>query len=80
MMLSAEGYSVLVALQMEHREWSMILRIYGRWIPEVNPQAGEKAVQAWTVPIGNTVHAENRSSIIRIKGGGYSCQCGEYQP
>ncbi len=48
MMLSAGENPVWVASQMGHRDWSMIIRVYGRWIPEVDPQAGEKAAQAWT--------------------------------
>jgi len=47
MMLSAGENPVWVASQMGHRDWSMIIRVYGRWIPEVDPRAGEKAVQAW---------------------------------
>ena len=48
MMLSAGENPVWMASQMGHRDWSMIIRVDGRWIPEGDPQAGEKAVQAWT--------------------------------
>lgn len=42
-MLSAGENPVWVATQMGHKDWVMIVRTYGRWIPEVDPTAGEKA-------------------------------------
>jgi hypothetical protein len=30
---------------MGHSDWTMIARIYGRWIPEAAPDAGQKAVK-----------------------------------
>jgi len=44
MMLSAGESPMWVAQQMGHRDWGMIRRIYGRWIPDANPEAGAKAV------------------------------------
>ena len=32
-----------LATQMGHRDATMILRTYGRWIPDVDPSAGSKA-------------------------------------
>ncbi|MDQ2140929.1 site-specific integrase [Alcaligenaceae bacterium B3P038] len=44
MMLSAREHPMWVASQMGHRDWTMIARIYGKWIPEADTTAGEKAV------------------------------------
>jgi integrase len=44
MMLSAGENPLWVARQMGHRDWSMIVRTYGKWIPEAEPRAGAKAV------------------------------------
>lgn len=33
-----------VAQQMGHADWTMIARVYGRWIPDAAPDAGQKAV------------------------------------
>lgn len=47
-MLSAGENPLWVAKQMGHRDWSMIVRTYGRWIPDVDPLAGERAVRLVT--------------------------------
>jgi len=28
---------------MGHADWTMIARVYGRWMPEADPNAGDKA-------------------------------------
>jgi hypothetical protein len=33
-----------VAQQMGHADWTMIAQVYGRWIPDAIPDAGQKAV------------------------------------
>lgn len=43
MMLSAGENPMWVAQQMGHKDWSMIARIYGRWMPSANIDAGNKA-------------------------------------
>lgn len=43
-LLSAGENPVWVASQMGHKDWVMIVRTYGRWIPAVDPSAGDKAV------------------------------------
>lgn len=43
-LLSAGENPVWVASQMGHKDWVMIVRTYGRWIPAVDPTAGDKAV------------------------------------
>jgi integrase len=45
-MLSAGENPLWVANQMGHEDWSMIVRVYGRWIPDVDPLAGDRAVRA----------------------------------
>ena len=52
MMLSAGESPMWVAQQMGHSEWTMIARIYGRWIPEAAPDAGEKAVKIFAANAG----------------------------
>ena len=51
-LLSAGESTLFVAEQLGHRDWSMVMRHYGRWIPKVDTQAGLR-VQAFlshTVP------------------------------
>ncbi len=45
MMLSAGENPVWVAQQMGHTDFSMLVRVYGRWIPEQASDAGNKAVE-----------------------------------
>ena len=45
MMLSAGEHPMWVAKQMGHKDWTMIGRIYGRWMPHANPNAGAQAVE-----------------------------------
>ncbi len=44
MMLSAGEHPMWVAKQMGHKDWTMIARIYGKWMPSADPDAGSKAV------------------------------------
>lgn len=43
MMLSAGESPMWVASQMGHKDWTMIARVYGKWIPDADPMAGLKA-------------------------------------
>ena len=43
--LSAGENPAWVAKQMGHRDTLMVLRVYGRWIPQVDPTAGSKMAQ-----------------------------------
>lgn len=43
MMLSAGEHPMWVAQQMGHSDWTMIARVYGRWMPSSDLQAGAKA-------------------------------------
>jgi integrase len=52
MMLSAGESPMWVAQQMGHSDWTMIARIYGRWVPEAAPDAGQKAVKIFAANAG----------------------------
>jgi integrase len=52
MMLSAGESPMWVAQQMGHSDWTMIARVYGRWIPEAAPDAGQKAVKIFAENAG----------------------------
>lgn len=43
MMLSAGEHPMWVAKQMGHKDWTMIARRYGRWMPDADTQAGSRA-------------------------------------
>lgn len=43
MMLSSREHPMWVAQQMGHSDWSMIAKRYGKWMPEAEPNAGQKA-------------------------------------
>lgn len=45
MMLSAGEHPMWVAKQMGHADWTMIARVYGRWMPDADPNAGNKAAE-----------------------------------
>ena len=47
MMVSAGENMAWIAAQMGHRDTSMVARVYGHWIPEADPSAGEKAERLW---------------------------------
>ena len=36
-----------VARQMGHRDWGMIRKIYGRWIPDVDTSIQDKISHLW---------------------------------
>lgn len=48
MMLSAGEHPMWVAKQMGHTDWTMIARVYGRWMPSTTDSAGDKAVQKFS--------------------------------
>jgi len=47
MMLSAGEHPMWVAKQMGHTDWTMIARVYGRWMPSADIHAGSKASALW---------------------------------
>lgn len=47
MMLSAGEHPMWVAKQMGHTDWTMIARVYGRWMPSADMDSGHKAELAF---------------------------------
>ena len=43
MMLSAGEHPMWVAKQMGHADWTMIARVYGKWMPDADKTAGSRA-------------------------------------
>lgn len=35
---------------MGHNDWAMIIKVYGRWIPSIAPDAGKKVAALWKKP------------------------------
>lgn len=48
LMLSAGENPMWVAKQMGHKDWGMIRKRYGRWIPEADNLAGMKVMSIWS--------------------------------
>ncbi|PWK31799.1 Arm DNA-binding domain-containing protein [Pseudomonas sp. OV226] len=48
MMLSAGEHPMWVAKQMGHTDWTMIARVYGRWMPSESDNSGTKAVERFS--------------------------------
>ncbi|EIK94048.1 phage integrase [Pseudomonas sp. M47T1] len=48
MMLSAGEHPMWVAKQLGHTDWTMIARVYGRWMPSADVTAGNKAEDLWS--------------------------------
>lgn len=48
MTISAGEHPMWVAQQMGHTDWTMIARVYGRWMPTADEQAGTKAEGAFS--------------------------------
>lgn len=46
-LLSAGENPVWVATMMGHKDWAMIIKVYGRWIPSIAPDAGQKVAVLW---------------------------------
>lgn len=47
-LLSVGENPLWVAKQMGHKDWGMIRRVYGRWIPEIDNTAGSKIMKFWS--------------------------------
>jgi integrase len=47
MMLTAGEHPMWVAQQMGHKDWGMIRKVYGRWIPDLDGIAGRKIMHLW---------------------------------
>lgn len=66
MMLSAGEHPMWVAQQMGHSDWGMIRRIYGRWMPDAAPDAGQKAEAMFS---GDGQHLVNIGTKTRVNSG-----------
>lgn len=67
MMLSAGEHPIGVAKQMGHSDWTMIARVYGRWMPNMDQQAGSKAKAVFsttTIDPAGEVLSQNTASAI----------------
>jgi hypothetical protein len=51
MTLSAGEHPMRVAKQMGHKDWTMIARVYGKWMPDADPSAGTRAVASLRNPM-----------------------------
>lgn len=59
MMLSAGEHPMWVAKQMGHKDWTMIARVYGRWMPDADKTAGSRAEAVFG--------AKNNIEVIPLK-------------
>lgn len=66
MMLSAGEHPMWVAKQMGHADWTMIARVYGRWMPSADIEAGNRAVEKFA---GNAVEFTGKSTSKLAKTG-----------
>lgn len=46
-LLSRGENPIWVAAMMGHKDWTMIARVYGRWIPSLTQDAGQKVAALW---------------------------------
>jgi integrase len=68
LMLSAGESPMWVAQQMGHRDWGLIRQRYGRWIPEEDRTAGQKAAKMFGEPIPNKKTAKAIGELEEGKG------------
>ena len=64
MMLSAGEHPMWVAKQMGHTDWTMIARVYGRWMPHADAKAGEKAELAFSANEGKQISSAFNASVV----------------
>lgn len=57
-LLSVGEDSMWVAQQMGQRDWGVIRRVYGRWIPEARPESVRKAEALFVAPDCNNMEAD----------------------
>ena len=65
MMLSAGEHPMWVARQMGHADWTMIARVYGKWMPDADKLAGSRAESVFGGSV--TVPADTILSICADK-------------
>ena len=59
MMLTAGESPVWLAQQMGHRDWTMIARVYGKWIKDAVPDTGIKAVSLF----GKSLASDSENAV-----------------
>jgi integrase len=64
MALSSGEHPMWVAKQMGHADWTMIARIYGRWLPDADPDAGAKMGQLFDSEARNRIANNDRDDSI----------------
>ncbi|WP_238924877.1 MULTISPECIES: site-specific integrase [Achromobacter] len=62
MMLSAGEHPMWVAQQMGHKDWAMIIRVYGKWMPSADLNAGGKAVDLFGEKLALSSHSGAKSA------------------
>jgi integrase len=67
--MSAGENPVWVASMMGHKDWAMIIKVYGRWIPSVAPDAGNKVAALWAIPesVPKVSHADTKPDPFPTK-------------
>ncbi|EFP64291.1 Uncharacterised protein [Ralstonia pickettii] len=65
-MLSAGEHPMWVAKQMGHADWTMIARVYGRWMPSADAEAGSRAVEKFA---GNAGKFAGKADVKLAKSG-----------
>ena len=58
-LLSAGENPVWVATMMGHKDWAMIIKTYGRWIPSIAPDAGQKVAALWAQGCGTIASVQS---------------------
>ncbi|MFC6335524.1 DUF3596 domain-containing protein [Pseudomonas sp. CCM 7891] len=61
MMLSAGEHPMWVAKQMGHSDWTMIARVYGKWIPQADKLAGTKAEAIFAAGLADEISSQRAS-------------------
>ncbi len=61
LMLTAGENPAWIAQQMGHSDWSMIRKVYARWMPSAAPDAGAKFNAMWEAQ----AHSENCAEIVQ---------------
>jgi len=62
MMLSAGEHPMWVAKQMGHADWTMIARVYGKWMPDADTGAGSRAVAMFAEASNDTTSQRAKTS------------------
>jgi integrase len=59
MLLSAGENPLWVAQQMGHKDWGMIRKRYGRWIPEIDTSAGSKVMKYFNESLRDNINVKD---------------------